>query len=78
MTPLEEPFDCVVGLRGILAGNAAISVDKFLERKHADMEMKRDFICPYCGYEWHKYVNGGLVFGCWPNCPKCGTTAEER
>ncbi|MDR3164074.1 MAG: hypothetical protein LBU13_00685 [Synergistaceae bacterium] len=39
MMPLEEPFDCVAGLRGMLAGNTAISVDKFLERKHADKEL---------------------------------------
>ena len=34
--PVEETFDCVAGLRGMLAGNEAISVDKFLERKHSD------------------------------------------
>jgi virulence-associated protein VagC len=39
MMPVEEPFDCVAGLRGMLAGNRAISVDKFLERKHADKEL---------------------------------------
>jgi virulence-associated protein VagC len=39
MMPLEEPFDCVAGLRGMIAGNTAISVDKFLERKHADKEL---------------------------------------
>jgi virulence-associated protein VagC len=39
MMPIEEPFDCVAGLRGMLAGNRAISVDKFLERKHADKEL---------------------------------------
>lgn len=37
-----------------------------------------DYICPYCNYEWRVEGNGGLVFGCWPNCPKCGTPAEER
>jgi virulence-associated protein VagC len=40
MTPVEESFDCVAGLRGMLAGNEAISVDKFLERKHADKELE--------------------------------------
>jgi hypothetical protein len=39
MMPVEEPFDCVAGLRGMLAGNEAISVDKFLDRKHADKEL---------------------------------------
>jgi hypothetical protein len=33
----------------------------------------RDFVCPYCGHEWRNYGNGGLVFGMWPNCPKCHT-----
>lgn len=36
-----------------------------------------DYECPYCHYEWRVYGNGGLVFGCWPNCPKCGTSANE-
>lgn len=36
-----------------------------------------DFSCPYCGNQWRKYGNGGLVLGLWPNCPKCGTTADE-
>ena len=35
-----------------------------------------DFTCPYCGHSWRNYGNGGLVLGCWPNCPKCGTVAE--
>jgi virulence-associated protein VagC len=39
MMPIEEPFDCVAGLRGMLAGNTTISVDQFLERKHADKEL---------------------------------------
>lgn len=36
-----------------------------------------DFVCPYCEHKWRNYGNGGLVFGCWPNCPKCGTMANE-
>lgn len=36
-----------------------------------------DFVCPYCRHEWRNYGNGGLVLGCWPNCPKCGTMANE-
>jgi hypothetical protein len=39
MIPIDESFDCVAGLRGMLAGNRAISMDKFLERKHADKEL---------------------------------------
>jgi hypothetical protein len=41
MTPIEEPIDCVAGLRGMLAGNSEMSLDKFLERKHADKELDR-------------------------------------
>ena len=36
-----------------------------------------DFVCPYCGHAWRNYGNGGLVLGCWPNCPNCGTMANE-
>ncbi|MDR1920527.1 MAG: hypothetical protein LBS31_02115 [Candidatus Adiutrix sp.] len=41
MTPIEGSFDCVAGLRGMLAGNKEMSLDKFLERKHADKEFDR-------------------------------------
>jgi hypothetical protein len=37
--PIEEPADCTVGLRGILAGCDDMSVSKFLERSHADKEL---------------------------------------
>ena len=37
-----------------------------------------DYICPYCKFEWRIEGNGGLVLGCWPNCPKCGTMADEK
>lgn len=37
-----------------------------------------DYVCSYCNYEWRVEGNGGLVLGCWPNCPKCGTLAEEK
>ena len=37
----------------------------------------RDFVCPQCKHEWRNYGNGGLAFGCWPNCPNCGTTANK-
>ncbi|MDR1733100.1 MAG: hypothetical protein LBR61_13520 [Synergistaceae bacterium] len=39
LTPIGETFDCTAGLRGMLAGCESISVDKFLERKHADREL---------------------------------------
>ncbi|MCL2776060.1 MAG: hypothetical protein FWD71_22365 [Oscillospiraceae bacterium] len=38
--PVEEKkTDCTIGLRGILADYPDMSVDKFLERKHADKEL---------------------------------------
>lgn len=37
----------------------------------------KDYRCPYCGKEWRQYGDGGLVMGCWPNCPRCGTLADE-
>ena len=39
LIPIEETVDCTIGLRGILAGCDDMSVDKFLERSHADKEM---------------------------------------
>lgn len=42
-----------------------------------DADDYEDFACPYCGYRWRNYGNGGLVHGCWPNCPKCGTSADK-
>jgi hypothetical protein len=36
ITPVAEVCDCTTGLRGMLAGNDDMSLDKFLERKHAD------------------------------------------
>ena len=36
----EEPkSDCTIGLRGILADCEEMSVDNFLSRQHADMEL---------------------------------------
>jgi hypothetical protein len=32
-------IDCTVGLRGMFANYPEMSVDKFLERKHADKEL---------------------------------------
>jgi len=37
--PLNESTDCTIGLRGMFAGCADMTVDKFLERKHADKEL---------------------------------------
>jgi hypothetical protein len=37
----------------------------------------RDWECWHCGHEWRIYGNGGLVLGMWPECPKCGTSAEQ-
>ena len=39
LVPVEESADCTIGLRGILADCDDMSVDKFLERKHADKEL---------------------------------------
>lgn len=38
----------------------------------------RDYICTYCDNEFRVEGNGGLVLGCWPNCPECGMMAEEK
>jgi hypothetical protein len=37
--PIEVSIDCTAGLRGLLADYPEMSVDKFLERKHADKEL---------------------------------------
>jgi len=39
LVPMKENTDCTIGLRGILAGNDDMSVDKFLERKREDKEL---------------------------------------
>jgi virulence-associated protein VagC len=39
--PIEEKSDCTAGLRGILADYPEMSVERFLERKHADKEFDR-------------------------------------
>jgi hypothetical protein len=36
----------------------------------------RDYFCPYCDHRWRVEGNGGLVLGCWPNCPKCAAEGE--
>ena len=37
--PVKDNTDCTIGLRGILSGYPEMSVDRFLERKHADKEL---------------------------------------
>ncbi|MDR0999512.1 MAG: hypothetical protein LBL96_01710 [Clostridiales bacterium] len=37
--PLKEKVDCTIGLRGMFKDCPEMSVDKFLERKHADKEL---------------------------------------
>jgi len=37
--PVTQKPDCTIGLRGLLAGYPELSVEKFLERKHADKEL---------------------------------------
>lgn len=39
LMPVKENTDCTIGLRGILADYDDMSVDKFLDRKHADKEL---------------------------------------
>ena len=41
LIPIEEPIDYIAKLRGSLADYPEMSVDKFLERKHADKEFDR-------------------------------------
>ena len=37
--PVNNEVDCTIGLRGMFAGDPNMTVDKFLERKHADKEL---------------------------------------
>ena len=39
LMPVKEATDCTIGLRGMFAGDPNMTVDKFLERKHADKEL---------------------------------------
>jgi len=39
LMPVKENTDCTIGLRGLFAGDPNMTVDKFLERKHADKEL---------------------------------------
>ncbi|MCL1885072.1 MAG: hypothetical protein FWF81_15110 [Defluviitaleaceae bacterium] len=39
VAPIKEEVDCTIGLRGMFAGDPNMTVDKFLERKHADKEL---------------------------------------
>ena len=40
LIPIKEPIDYIRKLRGSLANYPAMSVDNFLERKHADKELE--------------------------------------
>ena len=37
--PVKENTDCTVGFRGLFAGDPNMTVDRFLERKHADKDL---------------------------------------
>jgi len=39
LMPVKENTDCTIGLRGMFAGDPNMTVDKFLERMHADKEL---------------------------------------
>ena len=39
LVPVKETTDCTIGLRGLFANYPEMSVDRFLERKHADKEL---------------------------------------
>jgi hypothetical protein len=41
LMPVDEKFDSTFGLRGMFAGYADMTVDKFLERKRKDEEMEQ-------------------------------------
>ncbi|MDR1993267.1 MAG: hypothetical protein LBQ98_07240 [Nitrososphaerota archaeon] len=40
LIPIQEPIDYISELRGLLADYPQMSVDKFLERKHADKDLE--------------------------------------
>jgi hypothetical protein len=40
LIPIKEPIDYISKLRGSLTNYPEMSVDKFLERKHADKELE--------------------------------------
>jgi hypothetical protein len=37
--PINENIDCTIGLRGMFADFPEMSVDNFLERKHAEKDL---------------------------------------
>ena len=39
LMPVKETTDCTIGLRGMFAGDPNMTIDKFLERMHADAEL---------------------------------------
>jgi len=40
LVPIKEDNDCTIGLRGLFSEYPEMSVDKFLERKHADKKLE--------------------------------------
>ena len=40
LIPVKENTDCTIGLRGILSSYDDMSVENFLERKHADKDLE--------------------------------------
>ena len=41
LIPIQEPADYITQLRGLLANYPQMSVDNFLERKHADKNLEQ-------------------------------------
>ena len=39
LIPIKDHKDCTIGLRGLFSEYPEMSLDKFLERKHADKEL---------------------------------------
>jgi len=39
LVPVKENTDCTIGFRGMFAGDPNMTVEKFLERKHAEKEL---------------------------------------
>ena len=40
LMPIQENYDCTIGLRGLFANYPEMSVDSFLERKRRDKELE--------------------------------------
>jgi hypothetical protein len=39
LSPVRGNIDCTIGLRGVLSEYSNMSVERFLQRKHADKEL---------------------------------------